>query len=271
MALDSGCVADVDCLADVELSEGETEDLSTESIIDDGAMEGRLGKGGHAQGKKNGMHAAEPKSRGTYKKSKKGIKWCRRCRKWLPIEKYPAGSADCDVDKRATQNLEAAARAQHQLAWWKETRADPEKLASVVANYHRRCPDMPDKKRRETFPIMQLIQETRQESAVLIDGVYEMMDLRTYWHHMAKPKNGSIEVSDSIIKFRELCEHPNAILDNFGPSEKYLRRYALTVKYLITIRDAKIESRGIRPSEAELKKSNPRGCGKVAEPSDPRS
>ena len=145
MALDRYCFADVDCLADVELCEGESEDLSTESIMDDGAIEGRLGKGGNEQGKKNGMHAAEPKSRGKSNKSKKGMKWCRSCRKWLPIEKFPAGSADCNVDKRAIQNLEAAARAQHQLAWWKEARADPEKLASVVANYHRRCPERPDK------------------------------------------------------------------------------------------------------------------------------
>ena len=100
---------------------------------------------------------------------------------------------------------------------------------------------------------MQWMQETCQESAVLTDGVYEMIDLRIYWHHMAQHKNGSIEVSDSIIKSRELCEHPKAILDNIGPIRKYIRRCAIKVKYLITIRDAKIESRGIRSSEAELK------------------
>lgn len=202
-----------------------------------------------APAKKN----AQPK-RGKYSKVKSGMKWCRACHKTLPLDKFPMGSSDCIEDKVAVQNLAGAAKAQGKLDWWKSVLADNDKLKAIVVNYHARCPRT-DKKKRATFPIVDWIEEARQESQILTDGVYEMMDQRAYQYHKGKPKNGGMDAEEAKQKWNDLCGMPGAITDNLGECEKYLRRVCVKVKDMVIIRDAKIESRGYRASNLEAKKA----------------
>lgn len=204
-------------------------------------------------GKSAALKAAEAK-RGKYSKSKSGMKWCRCCHKTLPLEKFGLGSADCLTDRVAVNNLQNAAKAQDKVEWLKAVFENPQKLKAVVANYHSRCPARADKKKRASFSVLDWIEETRQESQVLTDGVYEMMDGRQYAHFVGKPKNGGLDSEAAKENFTKLHNAPDTITDKLGTSDKYLQRVAVKVKDVVIIRDAKIESRGVRSSNLENKK-----------------
>jgi hypothetical protein len=71
--------------------------------------------------------------RGKYNKTKGGKKQCRACQKWMPLDKFPLGSADCEVDKPAVQNLRAAAIAQDKKDEFDKILNDPVRLPKLVA------------------------------------------------------------------------------------------------------------------------------------------
>ena len=123
----------------------------------------RKGKGkAKAKSKAKGLVNDMGKVRG---RVKDGKKFCPACGKWLPISDFPAGSGQCGDNRKVIQNLGYAAKAQGQDEWWEETRRDPAKLKKVVAAYKARQP-VAGKKRKETFVILEYIEERRKETAV---------------------------------------------------------------------------------------------------------
>ena len=85
------------------------------------------------------------------------------------------------------------------MEWYAKVMADEKLMREVCTQYRIRCPPPPDGEKRKTFPILQYLEERRQETALILDGVYEMMDERMYCHWMAKPKNGAVEMEPSLI------------------------------------------------------------------------
>ena len=108
-----------------------------------------------------------------------GHNYCAPCKKWLPIEMFPNGSAQCAADRKALQSLRNAAIAQGQMAWFDEMFNDEDKLAKVVKNYHARISNSTNKNARSAgaFPILTYVEEVRQEIALILEGLAEMMPL----------------------------------------------------------------------------------------------
>lgn len=174
--------------------------------------------------------------------------------------KIEVGGSKSGVTNTASMQY-ISTQAQGQLDWWKGILADAASLKSVVANYHARCPKNDGKHKH--FPILQWVEETKQEASVLSDGVYEMMSELHYIHFMMKPKNGGVEATVSAVRFRELCDEQDAITDLLGPSTKYLKRVAVKTKDLVIVRDAKVQSRGFKQAEKELRKANEEDVSKM--------
>ena len=124
------------------------------------------------------MPKAKPKKsrRG---KSVNGFKYCVPCKKWLPMESFPSGSAQCAPDRQAIQSLRNAAVAQNEMTWFNEAFNDDDKLAKVVKNYHARIAGSNKKSAKSAgqFPILTYIEEVRQETALILEGLAEMMPL----------------------------------------------------------------------------------------------
>ena len=73
---------------------------------------------------------------GAKSKVQEGFKQCKGCKKVLPESQFPTGSANCYEDKQAITNIAAAAKAQGELVWWDEQKADLAKLQKTLAQ----CP-----------------------------------------------------------------------------------------------------------------------------------
>ena len=123
----------------------------------------------------------------------------------------------------------------------------------MVAAFHERCPRQ-GKKKRPTFQFLQWFEDHRQESNVLTDGIYEMMDEKMFICHVAKPNNGALDHEEAKKQFSMLVTAPKAITDLNGRNLKNPQRCAIKVKDLITVRDASITSRGYTTSEQQVKK-----------------
>ena len=107
---------------------------------------------------------------------------------------------------------------------------DAKKLRAVVKAY-KECKPPPGKKRKE-FVILQYIEERRRESAVLCDGVCEMMTLRAYVSWMGKAKNGSLDAATASELWKQKFEAPGAITDKKGDHPRYRDRVAISTKDL---------------------------------------
>ena len=77
-----------------------------------------------------------------------------------------------------------------------------------------------------------------------MDREGDMMDMRTYIHWMAKPKNGALEHQVAERKWHELCQAPGAIIDFKGPEERLRQRVWVHKKGKIVFRDQDRVSRG---------------------------
>ena len=79
--------------------------------------------------------------------------------------------------------------------------------------------------RRPIFPIVQYVQERKQEEAILRDGVFEMMCLRQYQHWMAKARNGGIPHEVSRVNFEAELKIEK-LKDVLGLSQSWLKGLA---------------------------------------------
>ena len=185
-------------------------------------------------------------------RAKDGKKLCPACNKFLPISAFPAGSGQCGPDRKAIQNLKYASVAQGQQKWWEEVCQSAEKLQKVVEIYHARFPEETSKK-RTSFPIAQYIEERRQESSIIMDGVYEMMTERAYVAWMAKPKNGCMDPQEVAAQWKEEYSTPKAVTDNLGTNPKWKQRVAIKKADELRLRDAQIAARGYQLKGKEEK------------------
>mgnify|MGYP001813951621 CR=1 FL=1 len=219
----------------------------------DAEAEAALKKSGSKKGKKRlNLVNDFGKARG---RAKDGKKYCAPCGKWLPLDQFPSGSAQRGEDRKALQNLKNAAVAQQQGAWWDEVTRDPKKLRDVVKKYKQRVPP-PGKKRKEPFMVLQYIEERRQEQAVLLDGVLEMMTERAFVVWMAKPKNGCMDPEEAKREWKKKLDAPGAIVDEKGPNARYCQRVAVNKADLVVFRDASIKSQGYVGKDKEVKKAS---------------
>lgn len=65
---------------------------------------------------------------------------CQGCYSWLPSESMPVGHKFCWADKRALDNIYAAALKQDKLLWWKEVRYNDEKRYTLLKRYRELHP-----------------------------------------------------------------------------------------------------------------------------------
>ena len=186
-------------------------------------------------------------------RTKDGKKFCAPCGKWLDVTAFPAGSAQCGEDRKAIQTAKYAAQSQGQMEWWEEISKDPEKLRKVCKAIRERKPP-PGKKRKESFQVLQYIEERRQETAVLYDGVQEMMNELAFVAWMGKAKNGSMNPVEASALFKKKCIEPGAIVDEKGNHEKFRKRVAVLKADLVTNRDAAIQSQGYVGRDKEIRK-----------------
>ena len=156
--------------------EGPSDDGESQDGSDPPVGKGGRGKGKQCKRKTGGsINLVNDFGKKRSRVNKDGKKYCAPCGRWLPISSFPPGSAQCGEDRKAIQGLAYCAKTQNQMQWWNDTCNDPAKLKKVVAAYKDRQPKA-GKKRKEPFIILQYLEEIRQESAVLLDGVHEMMN-----------------------------------------------------------------------------------------------
>ncbi len=86
-------------------------------------------------------------------------------------------------------------------------------------------------------------EEVKQSTAILADGVYEMMNLQAYMHFSAKPKNGGLDPEEARARWEAEFLKEDAVTDLLGPNARLARRVAIRVKDLIILRDTNERSR----------------------------
>ena len=96
----------------------------------------------------------------------------------------------------------------------------------------------------------------KQETAILLDGVYEMMHKAHYVAWMGKPKNGMVDADTAAQQWLDHYNKPDAITDLLGPNAKYKERVAIKKSDLVKFRDAQIKTQGYKMKEAEKKKAS---------------
>ena len=218
-----------------------------------GRAKSRAGPKSRAKGPSR-LKVINDKGKSRSRVTKDGKKFCPACGKMLPVTDFPPGSGQCGKDRKAIQVLKNCAVSQNQLPWWEETIRDPKKLKKVVAAYHARAPPA-GKKRKEQFNILQYIEERRLESAVIFDGVMEMMSEQMYVAWMAKPKNGGMDPLEAAAEWKTLFSAPGAITDDLGKNPKYKERVAIKKTDLVKFRDASVRSRAYIVKDKEQKKA----------------
>ena len=185
-------------------------------------------------------------------RAKGNTKWCGPCGKYLPICDFPPGKSVCSKDNNALRSLASAAKAQDQQDWWNKINAEPPVMKQVLAAYHNRC-HVEGKRNKRGFPIATYREELRRASAMLRDGVYEMMNERAAIEHFGKAKNGGFDADDAKQKFEQEFRRPGAISDLLGPTPRLARRVAIKVKDVITIRESEERVRSLDLKEKEVK------------------
>ena len=125
-----------DAQGDTDVAHIKAEDASEASESNSAGGRKRKSKSSNKSSKKEASKeekADKKEQRGKYNKTKGGKKQCRACQKWMPLDKFPLGSADCEVDKPAVQNLRAAAIAQDKKDEFDKILNDPVRLPKLVA------------------------------------------------------------------------------------------------------------------------------------------
>ena len=67
--------------------------------------------------------------------SRKGQKLCKACQKWLPVTEFALNQVVCSADKSILDVVAKKAKLQGKADWFKNVRADPKQLKSLVTNY----------------------------------------------------------------------------------------------------------------------------------------
>jgi hypothetical protein len=210
---------------------GEMSDLDVELTSDNDDLDGKfdlsgddaefLSKGSSAPKRKGGKPKGKAKAKSDKFDKKKrgkvvdGKKWCKGCVKWLAVESFPPGSAHCAEDRKVLQNLRNAAKSQGKTDWYEKiTTSTEEALCKVIQSYKNRVKAKEGKVRAAgPFPILQYIEEVAQETAIILDGVYEMMHQQHYVAFAGKAKNGSIDPQEAAERWTKLFDAPDAMTD----------------------------------------------------------
>ena len=81
--------------------------------------------------------------------------------------------------------------------------------------------------KREGFVIIQYDEEVRRAQQLLLDGVYEMMNVKQYQTFKGKPEQGAQDEDDAKREFDTMCGKSDSIKDLLGPTPKLARRLAV--------------------------------------------
>ena len=183
-----------------------------------------------------------------------GQKYCAGCGKWLDLFRFPASSKWCDEDKPVAQNLISGAALQGETEWVDEVLKCPKTTKRVFAKIKRMYPKVPGKNRPLPM-VVQLDEELREEEQLLIDGVFQMMNVKALQVFRAKPQNGGFEYDDSKAEFLRLHNDPETVTDEKGPTKELKDRVAFRVKDLVTERDLSSRGQILRVTGASKKKA----------------
>lgn len=164
-----------------EAGDGDAEESGDAGSQGQGPSRSGAGASKASSGSRTAKAKAKSKTKAPDRKKRgkivDGKKWCKACQKWLAVENFPFGSAQCSDDRRIIQNLRKAAIAQNEVEWMDGLMSGPEeKLAKVVKAYKVRVDNAGGKARKAgVFPILVYEEEVKQETAIIVEGVYEMM------------------------------------------------------------------------------------------------
>ena len=108
------------------------------------------------------------------------------------------------------------------------------------------------------------MEECRQETAIILDGVYGMMSERHYCVWMAKGKNGCMEAADASAQWKQFRDQAGAIRDMLGPSPKYKERVAIKKVDLVKFRDSSVKVQSYQLRDKDVKNANQDAIDKAA-------
>ena len=80
---------------------------------------------------------------------------------------------------------------------------------------------------------MQYEEELDQGTAIIVDGVCEMMHKAHCVAWVGKPKNGMVDADIAARQWSDHCSKPDAITDIIGPNAKYKERVAINKSDLV--------------------------------------
>ena len=198
---DQAMPSDIDLDSDDSMQDpgsgAEEEDVKSSKGGDDTASRKGSNGGGKEKSKAKGKAKADPAKpqakRGKACKSKNGMKWCAPCGKDHANNEFPAGKAMCAKAWNAMRAVEAAALSQGKAEWWAATKANPSKFKRLISAYMTKvAPEVAGQTcKRSIFCVATYIEEYKQVEQLLIDGVYEMMNVAAYIHWAGKPKTAT--------------------------------------------------------------------------------
>jgi hypothetical protein len=187
----------------------------------------RTSKGSKAESQRNQNKAAKADAKVT-RHLPRGVnakkKFCRGCKKVLPVEKFAINQALHVNCKQICDNLRGMAKRQGHLDWFQNIYQDDKMLQSIIASYETRCPTQGDGTRKKApFKLAEFREAYETSTEVIKDDIGRMMDeedfvkfattdrkprltmqhAKTEWEHMKDTKKGRVhDNKNGDIRFR---------------------------------------------------------------------
>jgi len=213
-----------------ELEEGEEEDSASawgrdrDRLQMDGESGGAHG-GGKAKGGKAKAQAAKA-AKGSRQSSQQSqpARWrCRGCCKLKPDSEYTCGSVYCMHCRSLMDSLSRLSVQQKEGDWWREVRADPKKLATVLKRYDAEAPGVVGRSgrtRRPKWSIATYKETIKSASQVRHVEVGRMLTQKLYFKWAESLEGGLLSEEAAMRKWKEWEELPEDEVhkDRRGPN-----------------------------------------------------
>ena len=114
-------------------------------------------------------------------------------------------------------------------------------MEKAVKAYESWCPDTvaaTGKRGKKPFHVLKYVEQVKQETGVIKDGVFEMQSRLHFIYFMGKPKNGSMDPVAAGTLWDAKRREPGAIVDNLGLNPLDKDRIAIRKTDLIKLRDS---------------------------------
>ncbi|CAL1151620.1 unnamed protein product [Cladocopium goreaui] len=173
--------------------------------------------------------SAESKFKGRHKveTTKKGAKTCRACQKSRPLSDFALNQTVDKDCKKALDVISKKARQQGKVEWFKNVKADPKKLRSLVTSYRQASQEAEKAgQKKSTWNLAEYIEEVRASTETVGTSRGKMMWQDQAIEFWRSTDGGALTKQEAASKWDELVATYEALgipHDHKGPAKASLR------------------------------------------------